>query len=43
LGEFSDQVLLADNLDSATAFFYAFNQLIRATPPDTCRTSALSL
>ncbi len=27
--------ILADNLDSATAFFYTLNQLIRSTSPDT--------
>jgi hypothetical protein len=32
--------ILPDSLDSATAFFYAVNQLIRSTPPETSRTPA---
>jgi hypothetical protein len=32
--------ILPDSLDSATAFFYAVNQLIRSMPSETSRTLA---
>ena len=32
--------ILPDSLDSATAFFYTVNQLIRSTPSETSRTLA---
>ena len=34
------EAILPDSVDSATAFFYAVNQLIRSTPSETSRTLA---
>ena len=41
--QFSYQApILPDSLDSATAFFYAVNELIRSTPSETSATLASS-